>query len=125
MNSIKTYLSTFGTVLLALLPQVFCPACWPAYTSVLSSLGLGFIDYSPYLLPLMSIFLAIALWGLFHKAASRRGYRPFALGCFAATGILLGKFALQLDGVLYTSVLLFVAASVWNAWPRREAVCPV
>ena len=125
MSSIKTYLSTFGTVLLALLPQVFCPACWPAYTSVFSSLGLGFIDYSPYLLPLMSIFMLIALWGLFHKAAMRKGYRPFMLGCLAASAILLGKFVFQLDSVLYAGVVLFIIASVWNAWPERNAVCSV
>lgn len=124
MNSVKTYLSTFGTVILALLPQVFCPACWPAYAGVLSSLGLGFIDYSPYLLPLMIVFLTIALWGIYYKATTRRGYRPFILGLVAATGIVLGKFVLEMDLVLYTSVVLFVVVSVWNAWPQQQAVCP-
>lgn len=125
MNSLKTYLSTFGTILLALLPQVFCPSCWPAYASVLSSMGLSFIDYTPYLLPLMSVFLVIALWGLFHKAASRRGYRPFILGCIAASSIVLGKFVFDLDSVLYAGVVLFIIASVWNAWPERDTVCSI
>lgn len=125
MNSVKTYLSTFGTILLALLPQVFCPSCWPAYASVLSSLGLGFIDYTPYLLPLMLVFLTVALWGLYHKAATRKGFRPFVLGCIAASGIILSKFILDLDTLLYASVVLFIIASVWNAWPEREATCPI
>ena len=124
MNSVKSYLSTFGTILLALLPQVFCPSCWPAYASVLSSMGLSFIDYTPYLLPLMIVFLVIALWGLYHKAATHKGYRPFIQGCIAASGIILGKFVFDLDSVLYASVVLFIIASVWNAWPAREAACP-
>ena len=125
MNSVKTYLSTFGTILLALLPRVFCPSCWPAYASVLGSMGLGFIDYTPYLLPLMIMFLVIALWGLYHKAATRKGYRPFILGCIAASGIVLSKFVFDLDSVLYASVILFITASVWNAWPERDAACPI
>ena len=125
MNRVKTYLSTFGTILLALLPQVFCPSCWPAYASVLSSMGLSFIDYTPYLLPLMIVFLVIALWGLFHKAATRKGYRPFILGCIAASGIVISKFVFDLDSALYASVVLFIIASIWNVWPEHDASCPI
>jgi hypothetical protein len=28
---------------LSLLPKIACPACWPAYAGLLSSLGLGFL----------------------------------------------------------------------------------
>ena len=34
----------------ALLPGLTCPACWPAYGALLGSLGLGFVNYTPYLL---------------------------------------------------------------------------
>ncbi|KAF0218625.1 MAG: putative Thioredoxin [Geobacteraceae bacterium] len=36
---------------LAFLPKLACPACWPAYAGVFSSLGLGFVNYNPYLSP--------------------------------------------------------------------------
>ena len=29
----------------ALLPKLTCPACWPAYAGLLSTLGLGFVDF--------------------------------------------------------------------------------
>jgi len=123
MNNVKTYLSTSGAILFALSPRVFCPSCWPAYASILSSMGLGFIDYTPYLLPLMFIFLFIALWGLHHKAATRKGYRPFILGCIATSGMILNKFVFELEYILYASVVLFVIASLWNAWPAKQSVC--
>lgn len=57
---------------LALLPKLTCPVCWPAYTALLSSVGINFVDY-PYLLPTLTTFLAIALWALSYRAATRRG----------------------------------------------------
>src|SRR5712692_7695051 len=42
-----------------LLPKLACPACWPAYASLLSSAGLGFLLSRTYLLPLTLAFLAI------------------------------------------------------------------
>jgi hypothetical protein len=41
------------------LPVLGCPLCWPAYAALLSSLGLGFLVYERYLLP-----LTISLLGL-------------------------------------------------------------
>lgn len=39
-------------VTVSLLPKLMCPACWPAYAGLLSSLGLGFLISARYLLPL-------------------------------------------------------------------------
>ena len=125
MSRFRAYFASFGTVLLALLPQVFCPAYWPAYAGVLCALGLGFIDYTPYLLPVILVFLIVALWGLYYGAAERKGYSPLILGGLASIGILLGKFVLHLDSVVYVSVLLFCMAPIWNAWPGRARACPI
>ena len=58
----------------ALLPKLTCPACWPAYAALLSALGVGFIDYTPYLLPLTLAFLAVTLAILAWRP--RRGPKP-------------------------------------------------
>lgn len=58
----------------ALLPKLTCPACWPAYAGLLSALGVGFFDYTPWLLPLTLVFLVFTLATLAWGARKRRGH---------------------------------------------------
>jgi mercuric ion transport protein len=104
---------------IALLPKIFCPACWPAYAGLLSSLGLGFFDYTPYMLPMMAIFIAVALVALAWRASRRRGYAPFLLGLFASVILLVSKFYFDNDPAMWTGLALLVTASLWNTWPQR------
>lgn len=106
----------------ALLPAVSCPACWPAYAGLLSSLGLGFIDYSPWLMPVTVAFLAVALAALAWQGHKRRAYGPLALGIVGSMVLMFGKFGLESETALYGGVVLVIGASVWNAWPRKA--CP-
>lgn len=108
------------------MPKLVCPACWPAYAGLLSALGLGFINYSPYLLPLTLVFLVVVLTTLALRAETRRGYAPLALGILAAVLVLIGKFHFDSNSATYTGVALLVGASIWNSWPRRihETSCP-
>src|SRR5216683_5744913 len=78
---------------LSMLPKLACPACWPAYGGLLSSVGLGFLISTVYLLPLTAVFLALALGALAFRANKRHGYGPFLVGLVAAIGVLSGKFA--------------------------------
>ena len=107
--------------LLSILPVVSCPSCWPAYAGVLGSLGVPFLMEASWLLPLTAGALLLALAGLGYRARRRRGFGPLALGALAATGILLGKFALELNAAVYIGTALLVAASVWNSWPKKQA----
>ena len=85
---------------LSLMPKIACPACWPAYAGLLSSIGLGFlIPNAKYLLPLTAAFLVLAVGMLAFRARRRHGYVPFALGTLAASLILLGKFFLASNPV--------------------------
>lgn len=104
----------------ALLPKLTCPVCWPAYAAVLSALGVSFIDYTPYLLPLTLVFLAVTLAVLAWRP--RRGYAPLALGAAASAIVLAGKFLSGSDFAVYAGVALLVAASVWNAWPGKSVI---
>lgn len=103
----------------ALLPKLSCPVCWPAYAGLLSSLGIGFVDYTPYLLPLTAGFVGISVLALAWRAKNRHGYGPFLVGALAAAAILIGKFAFDSDVAMYAGIVLLAAASVWNAWPGR------
>lgn len=107
----------FGT---ALLPKLTCPACWPAYAGLLSSFGVGFFDYTPYLLPLTGMFVLIALAALGFRARQRRGFRPLLLGATGAAVLLIGKFAYDSDVAMYAGLAVLVAASLWNSWPMKQ-----
>lgn len=104
----------------ALLPKLTCPACWPAYAGLLSSLGVGFFDYTPYLMPLTGFFLFIAVFALAYKADRRRGYLPFALGTAGALLVMIGKFGFDSDYAMWAGLSVLIGASVWNTWPRRR-----
>lgn len=113
-----TMLPTLGS---ALLPKLTCPICWPAYAGLLSSIGLGFIDYTPYLLPLTMAFLVVSVGMLAYKARRRRGFGPFFLGMAAGVAVLASKFLLESDDLMYASLAVLIGASVWNSWSRSVA----
>lgn len=103
---------------LSLLPKIACPACWPAYAGLLSSIGLGFlVPNTAYLLPLTAAFLLIAAGALAFRARRRHGYGPLVFGGVAAILIMFGKFSLASDPVFYAGLGLLILASVWNSWP--------
>jgi mercuric ion transport protein len=118
--------ATLSAAGMALLPKLTCPACWPAYAGVLSAMGIGFFDYTPYLLPLTAGFLVIAVASLAYRAQQRRGYKPLLLGLFAAALLLIGKFYYSSDSVMYAGLALLVLASLWNTWPQPgvKGACP-
>ena len=113
-------------IALSLLPFGGCPACWPVYGGALSAVGLGFLLSAEYLLPLTTAFLVVSLFTLGFRASARRGYGPLAVGVIAGALILFGKFSLEHNILTYSGVLLLVASSLWNVWPRRNMApgCP-
>ncbi len=103
-----------------LIPGISCPACWPAYAGLLSALGIGFVNYTPYLLPITVLFLMIAVFALTFRAKRRRGYWPAFTGLIAAIFIIVGKFVLSLGLLTYSGIGLLISASVWNLWPIKN-----
>lgn len=123
----KHSVAALPALVVAWLPSVTCPVCWPAYAAVLSAMGLPFIAYDGYLLPLMAAALLVAVGSLGFQGWKRGAYGPTSLGVAAAGAIILGRFVLQSDVWFYVGVGLLIVASMWNAWPRRRAaaaVCP-
>jgi hypothetical protein len=98
-----------------------CPACWPAYASLLSSVGLGFLVSTTYLLPLTALFLIVAVASLGFLASARRGLGPFWMGVAAGDLIPGGKFYRESTPVTDAGIGFLIAASIWNSWPRPAA----
>jgi hypothetical protein len=113
-------------IAVSLLPSLACPLCWPAYAAVASSLGLGFLASSAYLLPLTGVLLAIAVLGLGLQAKTK-GCGPMVLGLLSAAVILPGKFLVASSLMTYVGVTLLVIASAWSLASQRSAApaaCP-
>jgi len=102
----------------SLLPKLTCPVCWPAYTGLVSSLGLGFLVSGRYLFAFTATLLLISVGALAFRAKGRRGYGPAALGLVAAAVVLVSKFLVESSPAIYAGLGLLIAASVWNSWPR-------
>ncbi len=126
-NRSRSWLAILPAVGVALLPKVACPACWPAYAGLLSSLSLPLLTETTYLLPLTALFLVLAVGSLGFRAKRRWGLAPFALGVLAASLVMVGKFVFDFEPALYGGIAILIAASVWNSWPRTKAIgdlCP-
>jgi mercuric ion transport protein len=122
----KQNLLTVPGILVSILPFGGCPACWPIYGGVLSSLGMGFMLSSRYLFPLTAIFLFLTLFLLGNRAMTRHGYGPLLLGIAGSALVLSGRFLFEFNMLAYFGVAVVAASSLWNSWPRRSAAgqCP-
>ena len=72
-------------------------------------------------MPLTIFFLLVAVGMLGYKARHRWGYIPLIIGMVGAIAIVAGKFYLDKDYLSKAGIFLLIAASVWNAWPRKGA----
>ena len=119
-GAVGSWFAVFGAVGVAMLPNLACPACWPAYAGLLSSFGLGFLTQTSYLLPLTVVFLAVAVGALGFRPPRRGAYGPLFVGLVAALVVLVAKFAFDSDPVMYGGIALLIGASMWNTWRKRN-----
>ncbi|MEK6594469.1 MAG: hypothetical protein AABZ67_15460 [Pseudomonadota bacterium] len=108
----------------ALLPKLTCPLCFPAYAALLSALGLEFVNYTPYLLPLTAAFLTVALGVLAFQARRTGRITALALGAVATGLVLIGKFYFESDWLTTGGVLLLVAAIFLGNRSKSTATAP-
>ena len=119
-------LAAVPAVGIALLPNVTCPACWPAYAGLLSALGVPVLIGSAVMMPLTVVFMAMAVGSMAYRAKNRRGYGPFLIGLVAAATLIIGKFVFAIESLTYGGLFLLLVATLWNSWPKRrqaEASC--
>ena len=108
---------TVPGISVALLPKLACPLCWPFYSGVVSSVGLGFLISTKHLLTLTLASLILTFGALAYHAKQRRGYGPFVLGIVGAVAVLIGKFDFGIEPVTFIGIVVLVVASAWNMWP--------
>jgi mercuric ion transport protein len=104
---------SLGSVFAAL-----CCAGVPAVLGALSAAGLGFLINDLILLPLLALFLGLALWSL-SGGVGRHGNRAvLVLGGIGAALMVAGILVSPL--VVYAGAIAMISASVWNAIALRQ-----
>lgn len=131
LGGLLAWLALIPAFAAAIVPNLACPVCWPAYAGFLSSIGLGFLVpfrmQTRYLLPLTVIALLVAVAALGFRAPRRWGYGPSLVGLMGAGLMVAGKFVLgESDPAVLGGLALLIGASVWNSWPKptRCPTCP-
>ncbi len=120
----KAMVASFPAIGTALLPKLACPLCFPAYAAVLSALGLEFVNYTPYLLPLMVVFLALAIVVLALQTRQTGNTIPLLLGIAASIVVLIGKFGLEIDWLTTVGIVLLVVAVFLGSRTKSTTVAP-
>lgn len=119
-SSLPSWFAVLPAVGVAMLPNLTCPACWPAYAGLLSSFGLGFLTQTSYLLPLTAAVFVVAVGALGFRPARRHGHGPFIVGLVAAIVVIAGKFLFDSVPAMYGGITLLISASMWNTWRKRN-----
>ena len=112
---------TLPGISVALLPKLTCPLCWPFYSGIVSSVGLGFLISAKNLLTLTIASLILTLGALAYHAKQRRGYGSFVFGIVGALAVLIGKFDLESNPLTSAGIVVLVVASVGNTRPAAES----
>lgn len=122
----QAMVAAFPALGVVFLPKLVCPLCFPAYAAILSTLGLEFIDYTPYLVPLTATFLAIVLAVLAFQARRTGNISGLLAGAAAAVIVLAGKFYFESTAVATAGVVLLIIAIVLGNRTRSTttAACP-
>ncbi|MBI2818108.1 MAG: MerC domain-containing protein [Acidobacteria bacterium] len=90
----------------------------PAAVSILGALGLGFLIHDAILLPLLLVFLALTLTGLWLGYKVHRKIGALMLGGISAVILFVSIFVYA--PIAYVAVAGLLAASVLNAVLRRR-----
>jgi len=106
--------------------SIFASLCCLGFAPILAALtaaGLGFVISDAVLIPLLALFLGLALWGM--KSSQRKhGKRaPFYVGVGGAVAALVGIFVSIPIHII--GLIALVGASVWDIVLLRKhsSVC--
>ena len=118
--AIAAIVSTLGAVSI---PALACPACWPAYLALLGAAGIGYFDFTPYLIPSIVISVVIALAAIGYESYRSRAISPFVVGVAGAILVLGGRFWLLSDLLMYGGIVVLLASLVMNGFTRKAENC--
>lgn len=123
----KRLLGGLAGVLSGVLPAVGCPACWPAYTSALSALGIGFVGFGTGHLLLVTAMAAVAFGMLLLDWRRHRYMGPLVPGLIGCTCIIGASVSASPPVVAYAGSAALLVAATWNGLlvrrTRKKKTC--
>jgi mercuric ion transport protein len=99
-----------------------CCLGFPALLSILSAVGLGFLINDAILLPLLVVFLALTLYGLYRGYQRHRKPGAVVLGGVSTAALLVFLLVFFSRPLAYLAIAGLVAASVLNVRLRMQKV---
>jgi len=115
-------LSSVGSGILALVPAISCPLCWPAYTSLLSVLGIGFFNYTHYLAPLLICLIGFVGFLLWRNYRLHQQILPFLLALIGGILAMIAKFIYPNYTMMYVGIACLVIASIVNIFYVKKII---
>ena len=92
-----------------------CCLGFPALLSILTAIGLGFLIHNAILIPLLVVFLALTLWGLYN--GMRRHGRRQALGVgVIASMVLFASIWFGSSIAAGIGIAALIASGLLNVW---------
>jgi hypothetical protein len=119
----RTAFLTIGSALLAVAPK--CPICFLAYFGIFGVATTSASVYRVWLPPVTAMWLAFTV-GMLTFRSGRHRYGLALLGFFGALGVLLGKFVVEDQALVYAGIAALVGAVVWRSFGRATSseFCP-
>jgi mercuric ion transport protein len=101
------------------LGSIFAAACCLGLTwlvSLVTALGAGFLIRDSILMPLLAVFLAASIWGLWRSYRRHLWVVPLAVGSSGAALLLVGMFTAR--PLSYAGIALLVAAPLLDLYAQ-------
>ena len=114
----KAYLDKIGP--LGTLFTALCCIGTPGLLAFLSAIGVGFLINDAILLPLLVLFLAASILGLYYSYKGHANRWPLILGGLSSIFILFFVYGWFLSPMVYLGLIGLIGASVWNIFLRRR-----
>lgn len=117
------FFAGLGAVGAAFLPKFICPACWPVYAGLLSSMGLGFLLHGASLLILSVTLLGLALLTFALRGRKRGNFLPFWIALAGVSLVLAGKFLWINNFSIYAGSAFLMLAVIADMRPLNKVQC--
>ncbi|VAW56694.1 hypothetical protein MNBD_GAMMA07-879, partial [hydrothermal vent metagenome] len=93
---------------------------WVVALFFVPGIATAFIDLTPWLFPLSTLFLSSALIALTYLSDNKRSGILFLFGITGSGLLVFSKFIIFHEAILMASVILLTGLVMWNIWPRNE-----
>jgi hypothetical protein len=109
----RTVLMTISAALFAFAPK--CPICFLAYFGIFGVATASASAYRTWLPAITGFWLALAIAMLAIQRRGKRRLGPALMGFVAALLLLIGKFVLDSQVMIFAGIIALLAAAVWRS----------